>query len=323
MNKNWLPDTSNWVTAHPNHQIREATRTPSPAGIYFYETASYHQIMPVRLSSDISSLEAHRGKRSPFRRALIASATALISILMLTGSAGAQAARAVPPQQGQLVFSASFPGTTLNSSTWDTCYPWMGQTGCTNFGNANEQEWYLPSQVHVQNGQLALVAQQTRTAGYDKYGNPKTYACRSGMVTTYPGFQFQYGEVQVVARLPFGTGLWPAIWLLPSNFAWPPEIDIMEHYGTAATATATLHTAQGTQQAGTVYFPQAGTGWHTYTLYWTPSSISVYYDSTLVLSTTTGIPQQSMYILLDLANYQSGRGSCSGTMYIQSVKVFQ
>jgi beta-glucanase (GH16 family) len=279
--------------------------------------------MPVQLSSDTSSLVAHKGNRSPFRRALIASATALAAVsLMLTGTQPAPAVTAQPPATGQLVYSTNFPGTTLDS-TWDTCYPWMAQTGCTNFGNANEQEWYLPSQVHVQNGQLALTAQQVSTAGYDKNGRRKTYACRSGMVTTYPGFQFQYGEVQVVARLPFGTGLWPAIWLLPSNFAWPPEIDIMEHYGTASTATATLHTPQGTQQAGSVYFPQAGTGWHTYTLYWTQSSISVYYDSTLVLSTTTGIPQQSMYILLDLANYQSGRGSCSGTMYIQSVKVYQ
>jgi beta-glucanase (GH16 family) len=276
--------------------------------------------MPVLPSNDSSNLEAHKGYRSPFRRALIASATALVATLMLTGSTGAQAA---PAQQGQLVFSASFPGSTLNTATWDTCYPWMSQSGCTNFGNANEQEWYLPSQVHVQNGQLALVAKQTATAGYDKYGRPKTYSCRSGMVTTYPGFQFEYGEVQVVARIPSGTGLWPAIWLLPANFAWPPEIDIMEHYGTAATATATLHTPQGTQQAGTAYFPQASTGWHTYTLYWTKSSISVYYDSTLVLSTTTGIPQQPMYILLDLANYLGSRGACSGTMYVQSVNVYQ
>lgn len=277
--------------------------------------------MPVLPSNDTSSLEARKGNRSPFR-ILIASATALaIAALMLTGASGAQAAQL--PTTGPLVFSTNFPGTTLNTATWDTCYPWQSQAGCTNFGNAQEQEWYLPSQVHVQNGQLALVAQQTRTAGYDKNGRPKTYACRSGMVTTYPGFQFQYGEVQVVARLPFGTGLWPAIWLLPANFAWPPEIDIMEHYGTQSTAVATLHTPQGTQQAGSVYFPQAGTGWHTYTLYWTASSITVYYDSTLVLSTTSGIPQQPMYLLLDLANYQSGRGSCSGTMYVQSVNVYK
>jgi beta-glucanase (GH16 family) len=284
--------------------------------------------MPLLRSNDTSNLTPRKGNRSPFR-VITASAAALsIAALMLTGATAeaapvAQAGRtALAPPTGPLIFSTNFPGTTLNTAVWDTCYPWMAQTGCTNFGNAQEQEWYLPSQVHVQNGQLALTAQQTPTAGLDKYGRPKTYACRSGMVTMFPGFQFQYGEVQVVARLPFGAGLWPAIWLLPSNFAWPPEIDIMEHYGTSPQLVATLHPAIGPQQQASIYFPQAATGWHTYTLYWTPSSISVYYDSALVGSTTTGIPQQPMYLLLDLANNQSGRGTCSGTMYVQSVNVW-
>ena len=74
-----------------------------------------------------------------------------------------------------------------------------------NFGNStHESEWYLPSQVKVENGTLNLVAKREPTAGTAANGNSRTYYCRSGMVTTYPGFRFRYGYLQIVARIPAG-----------------------------------------------------------------------------------------------------------------------
>lgn len=228
------------------------------------------------------------------------------------------------PATWRLAFATDFPGNSLDTSTWAECYPWSpSPAGCTNFGNHNEREWYLPSQVRVANGALALVARRTPTAGTDVNGHPKSYTCRSGMVTTYPGVRFRYGIVQVTARLPFGKGLWPAIWLIPADMSWPPEIDIIEHWSTDATSRATLHARDGAQQWGVVATPDADKGWHTFTLHWTRSRISVYYDRTLVLTTTTGIPRQAMYLLLDLANDNDSPGSCSGTMYVRSVDVWE
>jgi beta-glucanase (GH16 family) len=252
---------------------------------------------------------------------LVAADTAVPSTPAVT----ARMARATSaPAKWRLAFSTDFPGTRLDASAWSECYPWSpSPSGCSNFGNSNEREWYLPSQVHVENGELALAAQRTPTEGTDVHGNPKTYTCRSGMVTTYPGVHFKYGFVQVVARLPFGKGLWPAIWLVPADGSWPPEIDIVEHWDTQPTSRATLHTRQGTQQRGTVSFPNADQGWHTFTLYWTQSRISVYYDGKLALTTTTGIPRQAMYLLLDLADDNNTPGSCSGTMYVKSVNIWE
>ena len=47
-----------------------------------------------------------------------------------------------------------------------------------------------------------------------------------------------YGKVEVVAKLPEGDWLWPAIWMLPEDSVygeWPRsgEIDIMEARGNA------------------------------------------------------------------------------------------
>lgn len=47
---------------------------------------------------------------------------------------------------------------------------------------------------------------------------------------------WKYVRIEVKAKLPHGTGIWPAIWMLPEGFdgqGWPScgEIDIVEHIG--------------------------------------------------------------------------------------------
>jgi beta-glucanase (GH16 family) len=60
------------------------------------------------------------------------------------------------------------------------------------------------------------------------------------MVTSYPGFNFEYGTVQIVAQIPKNVGLWPALWLLPASESWPPEIDMLESWGTGTSASTGL-----------------------------------------------------------------------------------
>jgi beta-glucanase (GH16 family) len=40
---------------------------------------------------------------------------------------------------------------------------------------------------------------------------------QSAKITTATTFNFQYGRVEVVAKLPKGDWLWPAIWMLPAR----------------------------------------------------------------------------------------------------------
>jgi len=69
-------------------------------------------------------------------------------------------------------------------------------------------------------------------AGSGNYINP----VRSARLRTVGKLEFQYGRVEVKAKLPKGDWIWPAIWLLPANNeygSWPAsgEIDIMESRG--------------------------------------------------------------------------------------------
>lgn len=147
------------------------------------------------------------------------------------------------PAGWKLEFDPSFSGAQLDTSTWATCYDWATNPsmGCTNNPTA-EKEWYVPSQVNVSGGTLNLVAKQEPTQGLSTSGTPKTYTCRSGMVTAKPGFNFTYGLIQVTAKLPYGPGLWPALWLAATSNQWPPELDIMEHWYSEPQAKVYDHT---------------------------------------------------------------------------------
>jgi beta-glucanase (GH16 family) len=230
-----------------------------------------------------------------------------------------------PPARGlTLKFHATFAGSQLDTKVWDTCYPWASG-GCTNFGNTSdpEQEWYQAPQDQVSGGVLHLVAQRVPTAGLNEQGAAKEYACRSGMVTTYPSLKFRYGYVQVTAQIPFGKGLWPALWLAAANQQWPPEIDMLEHWGSQPNGTVYLHPLDGARQGGEISTPNLASGWHTFGVSWSKTKLTWYYDGAQVLSTTVGVPQQDMYLIANLADDVTGAGACSGSLLIKSVEVWQ
>jgi beta-glucanase (GH16 family) len=229
-----------------------------------------------------------------------------------------------PPKSWSLKFNSTFEGNQLNSQLWATCYPWASG-GCSNFGNTSDpdQEWYQASQAQVTGGDLHLVAQREPTAGLNAQGDPKTYACRSGMATTYPSLQFEYGYIQITAKIPFGKGLWPALWLAAANQKWPPEVDILEHWDSESSGKVYLHPLTGARQGGSVTTPNLSAGWHTFGLYWTKTRLVWYYDGAQVFATSTGIPQQDMYLIANLAVDNASPGGCSGSLLIKSVKLWQ
>jgi beta-glucanase (GH16 family) len=225
-----------------------------------------------------------------------------------------------------LAFSATFSGSELDDSVWSTCYPWFtAGTGCTNFGNPNEEEWYLPSQDEVSGGVLHLVATETPTTGTDEGGAAKTYPYASGMVTTDPSFTFTYGYVQIVASIPGGSDTWPALWMLSVSQNWPPEIDIMENWGAANTEKATIW--WGTSQdplhkSTTVTASNLTAGWHTFGLAWAPGALTWYLDGKVVATYTGGkVPDGPMYLLANLAI--DGPAASGASFNVKSVQVWQ
>src|SRR3954447_23551731 len=96
---------------------------------------------------------------SLFKGALRALAAVAVSIAVF-----APTALASPPplsdqtQDWQQAFGDEFNGLALDPTKWTTCYWWVGDTGCTNSSNG-EQQWYTPANVIESNGTLKLRAQ--------------------------------------------------------------------------------------------------------------------------------------------------------------------
>ena len=189
----------------------------------------------------------------------------------------------------------------------------------------------MPSQVQVSGGLLQLVADETPTPGTTTGGAAKVYPWTSGMVTTYGKFDFTYGYVQVVAKLPSGDGFWPALWLLPQSETWPPEIDIMENWGTYPNSL--WFTNHLTPSEYSTYNYASGSGYsqtfHTYAVDWEPGSITWYLDGQQVFQVTTGVPDQPMYFIANLAVdgasglAPDGSTPPSASFEIKSVSIWQ
>ena len=231
-----------------------------------------------------------------------------------------------------LAFTARFTGTTLNPAQWETCYPWADTTaGCTNFGNRQEIEWYLPSQDVVSGGALHLNAAHIATPGTTMTGGAKTYPYRSGIVTTYSKFDFTYGYVQITARLPAGRELWPAFWMLPTDESSLPEIDIAEGAPTARNMTANLHPTVGPTFSRQIISAAAPGRWQTYGINWEPGALTWYLDGEPLTTDTNTVPTHAMYLIMDLAvtNFvpaclaAQAPASCSGSLDVRSVQVWQ
>lgn len=69
----------------------------------------------------------------------------------------------------------------------------------------------------------------------------------TGGISTKDKFAFQYGRIEIRAKLGSAKGSWPAIWMLPQNSpygGWPKggEIDIMEQINRENRIYQTIHT---------------------------------------------------------------------------------
>ncbi|MBN2806377.1 MAG: family 16 glycosylhydrolase [Prolixibacteraceae bacterium] len=109
------------------------------------------------------------------------------------------------------------------------------------------------------------------------------------LVTKNKG-DWRYGKIEVRAKIPSGTGVWPAIWMLPTDNAygsWPKsgEIDIMEHVGYEPNRIyGTVHTDAynhrlGTQKGSNTMLPTAYTEFHDYAVEWDEEKIVVMIDN--------------------------------------------
>ncbi len=181
-----------------------------------------------------------------------------------------------PQKEWKLVWSDEFDYNGLPDST-----KWTSEVGGHGWGN-NELQYYTSGRrenARVENGMLTIEARKE---------NKDSMKYTSARLVTKNKGDWQYGKIEVKAKLPKGLGTWPAIWMLGSTtpLHWPDdgEIDIMEHVGfNHGYVHASVHTKKfnhviGTQKTDTIVVNDCAETFHVYSVEWNKDSVRVAVD---------------------------------------------
>ncbi|HJZ40387.1 MAG TPA: glycoside hydrolase family 16 protein [Bacteroidales bacterium] len=182
----------------------------------------------------------------------------------------------------EMVWSDEFEYTGLPDST-----SWAYDVGGHGWGN-QEKQYYTGGRIEnarVENGMLIIEARK-ETWDSNSY--------TSARLVTRDKKEWLYGRFEIRAKLPRGTGTWPALWMLAAAHSygegyWPHngEIDIMEHVGfNQGSVHASTHSLKyfwqiGTQRTDTIISPDVSDAFHNYILEWYPEKLQVIMDDSL------------------------------------------
>lgn len=206
-------------------------------------------------------------------------------------------------------------------------------TGSGGWGN-NELQYYRSQNASVQNGQLVITARNESFGGMNY---------TSARMKTQGRKSWKYGKIEARIAMPAFQGVWPAFWMLGDNIGtagWPAcgEIDIEEHVNTENRNYGTIHwsdpnnnhASYGGNTAVTV------TGFHTYSIEWTASSIKwfvdgVQYHEANILNGINGTNEfhNNFFIILNMAiggnwpGFTVNNAALPANMYVDYVRVYQ
>ena len=178
------------------------------------------------------------------------------------------------PAGYKLVWSDDF--NSLDPSKWNIR---------NNTWSNNEESVDLARNVTVANGALTIQASKEAVAA-----GSSTRNYSSGYIDTIGKDSWQYGRIEIRAKLPTAQGLWPAFWLRENSGLG--ELDVMEAIGGMDTKTVqTIHqsTDGGLGRAGHEdTFPSGDfSSWHTYAVDREPGSVTWYVDGRVVFTQTS------------------------------------
>jgi beta-glucanase (GH16 family) len=191
----------------------------------------------------------------------------------------------VRAQDWELVWQDEFDGDSLDMSKWSFQYGTGSADGLVSWGN-NELQYYTdrPENIYVADGKLHIVARQ------EQFVN-RSYT--SARIRTINKGDWKYGRFEIRAKLPEGRGLWPAIWMMPTEsvygvWAASGEIDIMELVGHVPDVVhGTLHYGArwpNNVERGASYRKTDGKfsdDFHTFSILWRENDIRWYVDGQL------------------------------------------
>ena len=245
----------------------------------------------------------------------------------------------------ELVWNDEFDGNKLDTSKWS----YQIGNGYNGWGNY-EKQYYTKENVTVSNGSLKITAKKENKNGFEYTSSRIRTVTDDGQTL----FATKYGKIEARIKLPAGTGLWPAFWMMPVDSeygSWPlsGEIDIMEARGRVLNeVNGTIHFGEKrpfNRNIGGSYVFDNGTDitdYHVYAVEWKENEIIWYVDDVEFFRTSNWYTMndgvvaeypapfnQEFYLILNMAvggTYDSqklpGVDEVPGTMEVDYVRVY-
>jgi beta-glucanase (GH16 family) len=247
----------------------------------------------------------------------------------------------IPTLEGwTLIWNDEFKESSIDRGKWEHEVNGWG-------GGNNELQYYTDraENSYIEDGSLVIKALKETYTGEDG-----TREYTSARLRTLNRGDWLYGRFDIRAKLPFGKGLWPAIWMLPTDWAYggwaaSGEIDIMELLGHEPSRVyGTIHYGgeyPNNLQSGGSYRLSNSTfadDFHLFTLEWDTTEFRWYVDGELYLTKdqwhTTNAPfpapfNRRFHLLLNVAVGGNWPGNPDHTtvfpqmMYIDYVRVYR
>ncbi len=194
----------------------------------------------------------------------------------------------------QLVWQDEFDEREIDTTRWEFQLGDGTAYGIPGWGN-NELQNYTnrPRNAYISNGCLVIQVLKETFQGQERLSE-----YTSARLRTKNKGDWKYGRFEIRAKLPCGKGLWPAIWLLPTDniyggWAASGEIDIMESLGHEPNIVyGTLHYGDAwpnnvhTGISDTLTTGNFSEKFHTFSLEWDSTAIKWFIDDTLYQTQT-------------------------------------
>ena len=191
----------------------------------------------------------------------------------------------VPSKQWVMVWADEFSGKELDYTKWEKEENNYG-------GGNNERQAYRtdPKYCVVKDGNLNIAVYRDEHTTSD--GKKQPYS--SARIRSMKRGDWKFGRYEIRAKMPSGQGIWPAIWMLPTEskyggWAAGGEIDIIESRGSAVKeTTGALHFGgpwpRNTYLSHSYTFPKknAAEAFHVYAIEWSAEEIKWFVDGELV-----------------------------------------
>ncbi|SHE47589.1 Carbohydrate binding module (family 6) [Vibrio gazogenes DSM 21264] len=211
---------------------------------------------------------------------------------------------------------------------------WVFEIGNGSSGWGNQElQYYQRQNATVEQGNLVITAKREDVNGF-RY--------TSSRMKTQGLASFRYGRVEARIRLPNGSGLWPAFWMLGSDIdrvGWPRcgELDIMEHINSENQIYGTAHWEEnGHASYSSPSYNLDVSQYHNYAIEWDENEIRWYVDGNMYhvmsIANNAGGTEElhnDFFLLLNMAvggqwpGFNIDESKLPAKMYVDYVRVYR